>query len=133
MSDDNIITLYECHICHAQYRKKEFCLRCVESHNGELIVREIELSTSMHSTNLQDYKFFGCTYRCKADFTINNNVSCLGLYGGWPHFRTECLDTPEEVLKAKRRLLEAAIKWANEYTARVKELQAELEQGGDGK
>lgn len=128
--NDDIKTVYVCNICHTHYDTIDACRKCLKSHKDEQTGVVIELGTFLGAGMLKDYDFDYTKFRIHAHGRPDEDVKTYGLYGGWPLFRTECLHTPEEVLKAKRRLLDAAFKWIDDYLAKVRKMQAELE-GGD--
>ena len=133
MNDDNISTVYVCNICGRQFNKIEDCKVCVKSHEGEKQGLVVELGMKINNQRLQNYGFFERAFTVRPGYSPKSEVNCHGLCGGYPHFTTECLDTPMELMKAKARLLHAAADWSAEYAIKVKELLDELEQGGDGK
>ena len=135
MEDDkNIIHVYVCSVCGRQFKKIENCQACVKSHEGEMQVLEVRLGMKISDGRLQNYGFLQRSFKIKPDSQApKTDVEHHGLYGGYPHFSTECMDTPMELMMAKSRLLKAAAEWAAEYAVKVKKLLDELEQGGDGK
>ena len=129
--EDSIRMVYECSICHEHHDTIEACRKCVESHKDELDCVRIHLYFSMPVRMIiKGYEFHVHETKCKKGMGPKTEAYCFGTWEEYQIFETECLHTPEEILKAKRRLLEAAIKWADRYVEKIKMMQVELERGG---
>lgn len=129
-NDKNIKIVYICDICKKMYNKIEVCQACVESHKDEKKCLVVELGMQIFNGRLQNYGFSQRSFVIRPEDAPKCEVNCNGLYGGYPRFLTECLDTPMELLKAQSRLLKAASEWCFGYSTKIKEMLLELEQGG---
>lgn len=132
-NDKNIKIVYVCGVCGKQYYKIENCQACVKSHEDEKKCLVVELGMKIGNGRLQNYGFCQRSFAIRPGDAPKCEVDCHGLYGGYPHFFTECLDTPMELLKAQSRLLKAASEWCFGYSTKLKEMLLELEQGGEAR
>ena len=126
MGDDKIKTLYMCQICHAEYGTRVKAEQCVKSHDSDKHICEIELS--FYLGNSQKYDFHERKFQIPEDYALSDKIDIFCFYGGYPRLMVECLDTPEEILKAKRRLLAEAYEWEGKYLEVLMGLEQELEE-----
>jgi len=129
MDNPNINLLYQCSICRHEYPTLEECQECVDSHAHEQIVRHVSLELPHSYSELKDYTWeTSNVHRQDArQRRIIDTVASLDS-GRCPRFETRCLDTPAEVLRAKERLLDAALAWAHKFIEKMRRLQSELEE-----
>lgn len=120
-------TVYICEVCGRMYSSQEECSKCENDCNSKVPAIQIELCWTMN-----DYGFATLPFRVHRK-CINEAIQVCGFYGNYPKFRTECFNTPEEILAAKNRLVVAAIDWTDEYKDMLNSLAGELENdGGNG-
>jgi len=129
MSDDMVRAIYKCGICHRQYNTKKRCEQCVKSHESSKHCCEIELSFYMG--NSHEYCFHERKFILPKDGVLNGKIDIFCFYGGYPRLMVECLDTPEEILKAKKRLIQAAYEWAEKYRETVAGLEKTLKESAN--
>ncbi len=126
MSENKIETRYVCPVCHTSYDRERIAEMCLRSHDDETGYIEMWLF-NFYGDGSFKYKFECYRYLRKYDWPKpDTNVTRQDGYE-YPKFITNCLDTEQEILAAKRRLIQAAREWADGYKKVLANLERELE------
>jgi len=121
MNDKKIRLLYVCPVCDKWYGKKENAEKCLSSHDDDTAAAQIALSGSHEGYDFTDHKYRHRNDWPQLDTSIHTHST------DYPCFGVSCLDTPSEILAAKKRLIKAAYEWADKYKEVLTRLEQQLE------